>query len=442
MTWKENYQNKILTVETAAHLIKDNMTVVTGHACGEPQAVLREMCNHKERYHNVEIIHMLGIGEGKYTDEGMQGHLRHNSFFVGANTRKGVQENRADYTPCYFHELPLLIKSGDIKVDVALIQLSTPDEHGYCSFGISTDYTKVAADYAQIVIAEINPNMPRVFGDNFIHVSLLDYLVETDYPLIELNPPIIGEVEKKIGENCASVIEDGSTLQLGIGAIPDAVLMFLDNKKDLGVHSEMISDGILSLIEKGIVNNKKKSLHPGKIVATFLMGSRKLYDFVDNNPLIEMHSVDYVNHPMIVAQNYKMVSVNSCLQIDLMGQICADTIGSLQYSGVGGQVDFIRGCAMAKDGKSIIAIPSTASKGKLSRIVTQLDSGSAVTTTRNDADYVATEYGIVRLKGKNLKERGRLLISIAHPDFQSQLITYWEQRFQDKFVNIGDKNDR
>lgn len=429
MGWQEIYKQKLVSAEDAVKHIQSGNRVVTGHAVSEPVQLIDAMLKNKDQYENVEIVHMVAMGKGEYTKPEMAPHFRHNALFVGASTREAVQAGRADYTPCFFTEIPRLFQEGYLPVDVALIQLSRPDEHGYCSFGLSNDYTKPAAENAKLVIAEVNDQMPRTMGDSFIHISELDYIVETSYPIIELKPPKIGEIEKAIGEHCASLIEDGSTLQLGIGAIPDAVLLFLKDKKDLGIHSEMFSDGVVELVESGVITNKMKTLHKGKMVVTFLMGTKRLYDFVNNNPSVELYPVDYVNNPCVIMQNYKMVSINSCIQIDLMGQIASESIGLKQFSGVGGQVDYVRGTSMARDGKSIIAIPSTAAKGKVSRIVPFLDEGSAVTTSRNDVHYVVTEYGIAHLRGKTLKQRAKALIEIAHPDFREQLMEEWERRF-------------
>lgn len=429
MSWEKLYQSKLVSAETAAQAIPSNSRMVLGHAASTPIDVLKAMTDAKENYKNVEIVHMLCLGEGKYLAEDMKGHFRHNALFVGGNSRKAIERNQADYTPCFFNEVPGLFKEGRLPVDVALIQVSRPDEKGMCSFGLSSDYTKPAAECAKVVIAEVNEQMPRVGGDNFIHVSDIDYIVETNNPLYEIPLPRIGDVEKAIGENCSKLIEDGSTLQLGIGAIPDAVLMFLKDKKDLGIHTEMFSDGILELVEAGVVNGSKKSLHPGKMISTFLMGSKALYDFVDNNPLVELHPVDYVNHPAVIMQNDNIVSINSCIQVDLMGQVVSETIGLKQFSGVGGQVDYVRGASMAKGGKSIIAIPSTASRGKVSRIVPFIDEGSAVTTTRNDVHYIVTEFGVAELKGKTLRQRAEALIQVAHPDFREELIESFNKRF-------------
>ncbi len=433
LDWKTLYRERVVSADEAVGKIKSGDRVVLGHAVGEPLEIVEAMVRNKELYNNVEIVHMVAMGKGAYTKPEMAPHFHHNAIFVGAVTREAVSEGRADYTPCFFSEVPKLFREGYLPVDVALVQLSSPDEHGYCSLGVSVDYTKPALKSAKTVIAQVNDRMPRTMGDSFVHVSEVDYFVEASYPLVELKPPQITEVERAIGENCASLIEDGSTLQLGIGAIPDAVLLFLKDKKDLGIHSEMISDGVVELVEAGVVTNRMKTLHPGKIVVTFLMGTKRLYDFVNNNPMVEMHPVDYVNNPVVIMKNYKMVSVNSCVQVDLMGQVASETIGLKQFSGVGGQVDFVRGASMAQDGKSIIAMPSTASGGKVSRIVPFLDEGGAVTTSRNDVRFIVTEYGIADLKGRSLKERGRALIGIAHPDFRPQLIEEWEKRFRSSF---------
>lgn len=427
--WQEIYKKKLVSSIEAVKHIKSGDRVVIGHACSEPTELVNTMVENKNQYKNVEIVHMVAMGKSQYTDPEMADHFRHNALFVGGSTRKAVNENRADYTPSFFYEIPRLFNEKYLPVDVALIQVSSPDKHGYCSYGLSNDYTKSATEAAKLVIAQVNDKMPRTLGDNFIHISQIDYIVEKSEELIELPPPKIGEVEKAIGENCASLIDDGSTLQLGIGAIPDAVLLFLKDKKDLGIHSEMFSDGVVDLYEAGVITNSKKTIHKGKMVVTFMMGTKRLYDFIDNNPVVELYPVDYVNNPIVIGQNYKMISINSCIEVDLMGQISSESIGLNQFSGTGGQVDYVRGASMAKDGKSIIAIPSTARRGKTSRIVPFLAEGSAVTTSRNDVHYVVTEYGIADLRGKTLRDRARALIEIAHPDFRNDLKIEFERRF-------------
>ena len=433
MDWRPEYNKRLVTKEEAVKHIESGDRVVIGHAIGEPSVLIEAMVANKNQYADVEIVHMVPMGKSEYLAEGMEQHFHHNAIFVGGPTREFVNLGKADYTPCFFSEVPKLFKDGKLPIDVALITLSAPDGNGNCSLGTSVDYTKAAVECARITIAQINEEMPRTLGDSFINIKDLDYIVEANRELPILNPPKISEIECLIGEHCASLVEDGSTLQLGIGAIPDAVLLFLKDKKDLGIHSEMISDGVVELYEAGVITNKMKTLNPGKMVVTFLMGTERLYDFVNNNPNIEMYPVDYENDPCVIMQNYEMVSINSCIQVDLMGQVVSDTVGKKQFSGVGGQVDFVRGTSMAKDGKSIIAMPSTASKGKISRIVSIIDEGAAVTTSRNDVHYIVTEYGVADLKGKTLKERGKALINIAHPDFRNDLIKEWENRFFAKF---------
>ncbi|MDD5288069.1 MAG: acetyl-CoA hydrolase/transferase C-terminal domain-containing protein [Dehalococcoidales bacterium] len=421
MNWKEIYRKKLTTAEQAVKAIKSGNRVVFSHCCGEPQHLVRAMVANKEAYRNVEIVHMVPMGLGEYCRPENAKHFIHNSLFVGASTREAVNSGRAKYTPCFFHEIPRLFTDKILPVDVLLCSVSPPDEQGNCSFGVSVDYTKIAAESARIVIAQVNDQMPRTLGDAFINVSKLDYIVEFNEPLPEAQPPAITETEMAIGNNCAQLIDDGACLQLGIGAIPDAVLRFLGDKKDLGIHSEMFSDGAVELMKMGVINCSKKNLHPGKTVATFLMGTKKLYDFVNNNPFIEMHTVNYTNNPCIIGQNDNMVAINSCLQVDLLGQVASDTIGLTQFSAVGGQVDFVRGASMSKNGKSIMAFPSTASGGKYSRIVPRLAEGSAVTTSRNDVHYLVTEYGIANLRGKSVRERAKALINIAHPAFRGNL---------------------
>jgi len=400
--------------------IKSGDRVVVGHACGEPAAVVEAMVARVAELRNVEIVHMVAMGPAKYAQPGMEQSFRHNALFVGGSTRKAVEEKRADYTPCFFSEIPRLFRNRILPVNVALIQITPPDDAGFCSYGVSVDYTKVAAESADVVIAQMNSLLPRTGGAR-IHLDAINYIVEADRPVIELAPPAIGDEERAIGENVARLIPDGATLQLGIGAIPDAVLLFLKDKKDLGIHSEMFSDGVVVLAENGVVTNRKKTINTGKFIATFLMGTKKLYDFVHNNPDVELHPVDYINDPYIIGQHENMVSINSALQVDLMGQVNAEMIGSRQFSGIGGQVDFVRGASRSPGGKSIIALPSTAAGGKISRIRCELDRGAAVSTSRNDVHYVVTECGIAELRGKSLRERAKALIAVSHPAFRDQL---------------------
>jgi 4-hydroxybutyrate CoA-transferase len=428
MNWKKNYSSKLVSPEEAVKNIKSGDRLVVGHAAGEPQTLIDAMIENRNSYENVEIVHMVAMGKSKYVEKGMEKHFRHNSLFVGNTTREAVKEGRADYIPVFFSEVPGLFKDL-LPVDIALVQVSIPDEHGYCSFGVSVDYTKEACKNAKIVIAQVNKYMPRTLGDCFIHVSEMDFIVEKDEPIIELTPPKIGDAEREIGKYCASLIKDGDTLQLGIGGIPDAVLSSLYDKKDLGIHSEMFSDGVVDLVKAGVINNSKKTFLPNKMVATFLMGTKKLYDFVHNNPMVEMRGADFVNNPTVIMRNDNIVCINSCVQVDLMGQVVSDSIGNMQISGVGGQVDFVRGAAMSKNGKSIIAMSSTV-KGKVSKIVPIIDEGAAVTTSRNDVDYIVTEYGIARLKGKNLRQRAEALINIAHPDFRDELKKAYLEKFE------------
>ncbi|MDQ7095614.1 acetyl-CoA hydrolase/transferase C-terminal domain-containing protein [Desulfosporosinus sp. PR] len=419
--WRENYQKKLATPEQAVKHIKSGDRVVIGHACGEPPSLIEALVNRAPELNSVEIVHMVAMGPAKYAQPGMEKSFRHNALFIGASTRQAFEEKRADFTPCFFSEIPRLFKNKILTVDVVLLQVTPPDEEGYCSLGISVDYTQPAAACAKLVIAQVNRHMPRTGGTK-LHLDEIDVIVEKDEPLIELKPPKIGEIEKAIGENVAKLVPDGATLQLGIGAIPDAVLLFLKEKKDLGIHSEMFSDGVVALAEAGVITNSKKTINPGKFIATFLMGTRKLYDFVDNNPKVELHPVDYVNDPYIIGQHEAMISINSALQVDLMGQVNAEMIGAKQFSAVGGQVDYVRGASRSLNGKSIIALPSTASGGKISRITCELDRWAAVTTSRNDVHYVVTEYGAVDLRGKSLRARAEALISIAHPDFRAGLL--------------------
>lgn len=421
MDWPLIYRQKITTPEKVVSHINSDSRIIIGSGCAEPQELVKALNVVAGGLENVEIVSLLTTGIADYTDPKFEGSFRHNAFFVGANVREAVNAGRAEFTPIFLSEIPGLFKKGIIPIDTALIQVSPPDKHGFCSFGISVDIIKPAAENASIIIAEVNEKMPRTLGNSFIHVSKLTAVVESSSPLLTLPDNGMDDVSRKIGENVAALIEDSSTLQMGIGAIPNATLANLTDKKDLGVHTEMFSDGVVELVEIGVINNEKKSIHQGKIVSSFLMGSEKLYSFVDNNPIIELHPSDYTNDPFIIAQNEKMVAINSAIQVDITGQVCADSIGTKQFSGIGGQVDFIRGAARSEKGKAIIALPSTAGKGKVSRIVPKLDPGAGVVTSRGDVHWVVTEFGAVDLYGKSMKQRAKALISIAHPDFREML---------------------
>lgn len=432
MDWKKIYNERLTTAEEAVKHIQSGHRISTAHAVGEPSHVVDAMVKNRENYRDVEIAHMVPMGRCEYAQPGMEPYFRHNSLFVGGPTRATIKAGHGDQTPCYFSEIPNLW-SRTMPLDGAIIHVSTPDEHGYCSLGVSVDYSKHAVNNAKYVIAQVNPQMPRTLGDSFVHVSEMDYIVECDAPIIELPPPAISEVEKAIGEHCASLIKDGDCLQLGIGAIPDAVLLFLKDKNDLGIHSEMFSDGVVELVEAGVINHRKKNFNPGKAVATFLMGTRRLYNYVHNNPAVYMAPSTYVNNPYVAGQNDNLVSINSCVQVDFLGQVCSETVGTTQISAVGGQVDFVRAAALSKGGRSIIAMPSTAGGGKISKIVPFLDQGAVVTTNRHDVEYVITEYGVANLRYRTTRDRARMLIEIAHPKFRDELKAQFEQRFNAKY---------
>lgn len=414
------YQGKVTSAEEALKVVNSGDRVYIHPGCATPTVLVDALGARKEELKGVEVIHILTFGEAPYVDPGTEQHFRHNALFAGANVRKAIAEGRADWMPIFLSEIPKLWMTGLMPIDVSLIHLSPPDEHGFCSLGVGVETTLSAVRCSKIVIGQINPQMPRTLGDAFVHISKLTKIVEVDLPVIEV-PQVkeFTEVHKKIGKHVADVIEDGSCLQMGIGAIPDAVLHYLSDKKDLGIHTEMFADGVKVLFEEGVINCEKKNLHTGKIVTSFLMGTQALYSFVDNNPFVEMHPTEYVNDPFIIAQNDKMVSINSAIACDITGQICSESIGKTIYSGFGGQVDFVRGASRSEGGKAIIGFPST-TKG-VSKIVPHLPEGAGVVTSRADVHYVATEYGIVDLFGKNLRERAKALINIAHPDHREML---------------------
>ena len=424
MTWLKKYESRLMGADAAVKVIDSNCRIFLTGNCSVPKQLLAALVKRAMKLENVEIVQVLTIGPAPHVDPKLEGHIRVNTLFISPNIRTAVHEGRADFTPMFLSEVPLLFRDQHLPLDAILLQVSPPDEHGFCSLGIEAGLVKSAAQGASVVIAEINEQMPRTLGDSFIHFSKIDYAVSVNYPLAELTMGKASDLSMKIGHTIADLIEDGSTMQMGIGAVPNAVLNYLDDKKDLGVHTELFSDGVIKLIESGVLTNEKKTLHPGKIIAGFILGSKKLYDFVDDNPIIELHPTEYVNDPFVISRNEKMVSINSAIEIDLTGQVCADSIGPKLYSGVGGQLDFIYGASRSKGGKPIIALPSTATPGggaPISRIVSMLKQGSGVVTTRNHVHYVVTEYGVANLYAKTIKQRARALIEIAHPDFREAL---------------------
>ncbi|HLA07741.1 MAG TPA: acetyl-CoA hydrolase/transferase C-terminal domain-containing protein [Anaerolineales bacterium] len=426
MDWSTIYQSRVSTAQDAVRAIQSgNRIFLTGNV-SVPQKVLAALVEYAPNLQDVEICQALTIGPADYVKPELEGHLRVNTMFISANVRKAVQEGHADFTPVLLSEYPLLFKKGILPLDVALIHVSTPDEHGFCSLGVEVGLTKSPAETAKVIIAEVNQQMPRTLGDSFIHVSRLNYIVPVNYPISEMMMSDEGnsEVVEKIAGFIAELIPDGATMQMGIGAIPDAVLKYLRHKKDLGVHSELFSDGVIDLVNDGVLTGVRKSLHPGKIIAGFTLGTKRLYDWVDDNPLIELHRTEYVNDPFVIAQNERMVAINSAIEIDLTGQVCADSIGPRLYSGVGGQLDFIYGASRSKGGIPIIALPSTTAlkDGTLiSRISSMLKQGAGVVTSRNHVRFIVTEYGVADLYGRSIRQRAGQLIGIAHPDFRSDL---------------------
>jgi 4-hydroxybutyrate CoA-transferase len=427
MNWQEQYRRKTVSPQEAMQCIQSGMRVYIHPGCAEPEALVEALMARGPFVKNVEIVHILTLGRADYIAPQMEGHFRHNAMFIGGNVRQAVNEGRADYTPVFLSQIEALFESGQMPIDVALIQVSPPDPHGFCSFGVGVDTTLTAARQAKFVVAQVNDQMPRTYGDSFIHVSDIDSIVEASRLLCELKPIEITDVHHAIGKNVASLIEDGATLQLGIGGIPDAVLLELTGHKDLGIHTEMLSDSVIPLIESGVINGSRKSIHRGKIVTGFVLGTKKLFDFVHDNPAFEFHPNAYTNDPYVISENHKMVAVNSALQVDLTGQVCADSIGTFFYSGIGGQVDFIRGASRCKGGKPIIAIPATAKDGQISRIAPMLDPGAGVVTSRGSVHYVVTEYGVAYLHGRTIRQRAEALIEIAHPKFRDELYAYCEK---------------
>jgi acetyl-CoA hydrolase len=421
MDWTRTYQSRVVTAAEAVCKIKSGDRIFLSGNCSTPQTVLAALVDYAPQLEDVEICQSLTVGPADYVSPEMEGHLRVNTMFISSNIRRAVQEGRADFSPVLLSEFTLLFKNKHLPLDVALIHVSPPDNYGFCSFGVEVGLTKSPAESARIRIAEVNQQMPRTLGDSFIHVSKLDFLVPVDYPLPEMGMGGEGasEVVEKIAGYIAELIPDGATMQMGIGAIPDAVLKYLYEKKDLGVHSELFSDGVIDLVEAGVITNARKSLHRGKIAAGFVIGTRRLYKWVDDNPLIELHPTEYINDPFVIAQNERQVAINSAIEVDLTGQVCADSIGPKLFSGIGGQLDFIYGASRSKGGVPIIALPSTARQ--FSRIVPMLKQGAGVVTGRNHVHYVVTEYGVAVLYGKTIRQRAQSLIGVAHPDFREEL---------------------
>ena len=425
--WVAEYNNRKRTAEEALRAVESGMRVYIQPGCAEPETLVEALLKRAPFVHNVEVMHLLTLGCADYVAPEMTGHFRHNAFFIGPNVRAAVNDGRADYTPINLSEVEELFESGAMPLDVALIQVSPPDAHGFCSFGVGVDTTLTAAKYARHVVAQVNARMPRTFGDCFIHSSQIHAFVESSRPLCELPQPQITDLHKAIARNVAGLIDDGAVIQTGIGGIPDAVLPFLMDRRDLGVHSELVSDSVIPLIDAGVINGERKNYKPRKVILGFVLGTKKLFDFVDNNPIFEFHPNAYTNDPILIARNDNMVAINSALEVDLTGQVCSDSLGTYFYSGIGGQVDFMRGAADSKGGKPIIALPSTARNGEMSRIVPTLAPGAGVVTSRGLVHYVVTEYGVAYLHGKTIRERAQALIEISHPNFRDELYAYCER---------------
>jgi acyl-CoA hydrolase len=423
--WRETWRKKLVPAEVAINQIKPGNRVFIGSACGEPQELVRALVDSGDSAEDTEVLNVLTMGVAPYTDPKYSARFRANAFFIGNSVREAVGEVRADYTPIFFSQIPEMFRSGRVPIDVALIMVSPPDEHGFCSLGVSVDMTRSAAQAAKTIVAQVNSHMPRTLGTSFIHVRDISYLVEHNEPLLEW--PVIDnpdEVTTTIAQNVASLVADGDTLQMGIGRLPDTVLHQLTDRHDLGIHTEMFSDGIMHLVKEGVITGKRKTLHQGKLVGSFVAGSRELFEFVNNNPMIEMHPSEYTNDPRVISQHDNIVAINSAIEVDLTGQAVADSIGERLYSGIGGHADFMRGAAMARRGKPVLALPSTATTkdGVRSRIVPFLQEGAGVVTTRGDVHYVVTEYGAAFLHGKTMRERAMSLISVAHPRFRAELL--------------------
>lgn len=419
--------NFVSAEEALGHL-RSGMRVFIGSGCAAPQKLVAALTARGTEVYDVEIIHILTFGAAPYASRERLENFRHNAFFIGPNVRDAVNEGLADVTPIFLSDVPALFRQKKIHLDLVLIQVTPPDAHGFCSLGVSVDVVKAAIENADYVVAEVNANMPRTLGDSFIHLSQIDALVESKAPVLEFAVPPISPEAQKVGEFIASLIEDAATLQTGIGEIPSALLSMLFEKKDLGMHTEMFTEAVIPLIEAGVLNCRKKTLLPGKIVSSFCFGTRKLYEYIHDNPFFEFRPTEFTNDPFEIARNEKMVAISSAIEVDLTGQVCADSIGTRFYSGFGGQLDFIRGAARSIGGKPIIALPSTTRDGKASRIAGLLKPGGGVVTTRGDVHYVVTEYGVADLHGKTVRERALALIHIAHPKFRDELMRQARER--------------
>ena len=421
MNWHTEYKKKCVNATQALEAVRSGARVWIQSGCGTPSVLVKALVERAPEVRDVEVVHMMTLGSADYTKPEFEGHFRHRGLFLGANVRPAVAAGRADYTPIFLSEIEGLFESGAMPLDVVLMQVSPPDAHGFVSLGSTVDCTMTAARCAKTVIAEVNEMVPRTHGETHIHVSRISAIVETSRPLLELCKEPCTETHLRVGRNVASLIPDGATIQTGIGGISEAVLACLGDKRDLGIHSEMVPDGVVDLFESGVLNGSRKSLHRGKAVLSFVLGTKRLFDFIHDNPSFEFRSISYTNDPFVVAQNERMVAINSALQLDITGQVCADSLGTKPYSGFGGQLDFIRGAARSKGGVPIIALPSTAMGGTISRIVPMLDPGAGVVTSRADVHYVVTEHGVAYLHGKTLRERAEALIAIADPRFQGEL---------------------
>jgi acyl-CoA hydrolase len=427
MAWESEYKKKLQTADEALQCVRSGTRVYIQPGCAEPETLVEALMRRAPELYDVEIVHMMTMGCAPYVAPEMVGHFRHNAMFIGGNVREAINDGRADYTPIHLSDIEALFESGEMPIDVALIEVSPPDSHGFCSFGVGVDTTLTAAKCARYVVAQVNDNMPRTYGDSFIHVSDIDAVVESSRPLCELKKPEVTGMHVAIARNVAGLIEDGAVLQTGVGGIPDAVLPFLSDRKDLGVHSELVSEGVIPLIENGVITGARKNFKPRKIIVGFALGTKPFFEFVDNNPIFEFHPTAYTNDPWLIARNGNMIAINSALQVDLTGQVCSDSIGNQFYSGIGGQVDFLRGASRSKGGKPIIAIASTAKNGTISRIVPMLSPGAGVVTSRGLVRYVVTEHGVAYLHGKSIRERARALIQIADPKFRAELYEYCER---------------